>query len=68
MTPEHTVKIFGGLKSIFSDVTLFGFQTLRLRSGQQIDWLKGERPADEPECGFTGERCKPTDSKHILFL
>ena len=46
--------------SVYCDVTSFGLQTLRLRPGQQINWLRGKAPVDEPVCGFTGELCEST--------
>ncbi|XP_013384406.1 guanylate cyclase 32E [Lingula anatina] len=34
----------------------------QLFSGQQIDWINGGPPLDEPPCGYRGEKCqKPKD-------
>lgn len=33
------------------------YPRMRLFLGQQIDWIGGKKPSDEPKCGFEGEKC-----------
>ena len=34
----------------------------------EIEWIIGHVPLDEPECGFNGEKCTVSSSKHKDFL
>ncbi|ODM95682.1 Guanylate cyclase 32E [Orchesella cincta] len=33
------------------------YPRMKLFTGQQIDWIGGKKPSDEPKCGFEGEKC-----------
>ena len=36
---------------------LIYYQTFKLLEGNDIDWVAGSPPKDEPDCGYYGEKC-----------
>ena len=47
---------------------LLMLQKLRIHADSVIDWIGGQAPVDEPECGFMGERCQPDHKSQFTLL
>ena len=41
-------------------------QKYTMFEGQNIQWLRGSPPLDEPDCGYRGDRCINPPSKDSL--
>ncbi|KAK3089914.1 hypothetical protein FSP39_007623 [Pinctada imbricata] len=51
--PKYSMKPVGHFE-------LSGFlPTLAFFKNKKVDWVSGDPPIDEPECGYTGEKCIP---------